>query len=150
MSVQAVQRRAERTARLPKVRHRRQREAWTSGDGGSVARRNRLICSFHLFLNPDRSNTVFNPHGFVTQVLPEGLVVGGPRWVSQWATLAASHIRTDPEGSGGESHIMVTEDRGVKDRVSTLHQSELFLIPLDKLQQKPLLIWLSICWFFSF
>lgn len=39
-------------------------------------------------------------------------MVGGPRWVSQWATLAASHIRTDPEGSGGESHIMVTEDRG--------------------------------------
>lgn len=40
-------------------------------------------------------------------------MVGGPRWVSQWATLAASHIRTDPEGSGGESHIMVTEDRGI-------------------------------------
>lgn len=48
----------------------------------------------------------------MVQVLPEELVVGGPRWVSQWATLAASHIRTDPEGSGGESHIMVTEDRG--------------------------------------
>lgn len=32
--------------------------------------------------------------------------------MSQWATLAASHIRTDPEGSGGESHIMVAEDRG--------------------------------------
>lgn len=46
------------------------------------------------------------------QALSEELVVGGPRWVSQWATLAASHIRTDPEGSGGESHIMVTEDRG--------------------------------------
>uniref|UniRef100_A0A3Q3IVU5 CEP170 C-terminal domain-containing protein n=1 Tax=Monopterus albus TaxID=43700 RepID=A0A3Q3IVU5_MONAL len=41
------------------------------------------------------------------------LVVGGPCWVSQWATLAASHIRTDPEGSGGESHVMVTEDRGI-------------------------------------
>uniref|UniRef100_A0A665TH90 Centrosomal protein 170Ab n=1 Tax=Echeneis naucrates TaxID=173247 RepID=A0A665TH90_ECHNA len=47
----------------------------------------------------------------VGKVLSEELVVGGPRWVSQWATLAASHIRTDPEGSGGESHIMVTEDR---------------------------------------
>ncbi|XP_035494234.1 centrosomal protein of 170 kDa isoform X1 [Scophthalmus maximus] len=45
------------------------------------------------------------------EALSEELVVGGPRWVSQWATLAASHIRTDPEGSGGESHIMVTEDR---------------------------------------
>ncbi|KAM3624296.1 uncharacterized protein V6R79_021764 [Siganus canaliculatus] len=47
-----------------------------------------------------------------TEVVPEELVVGGPRWVSQWATLAASHIRTDPEGSGGESHVMMTEDRG--------------------------------------
>ncbi|XP_008281087.1 centrosomal protein of 170 kDa [Stegastes partitus] len=46
-----------------------------------------------------------------TEVMSAELVVGGPRWVSQWATLAASHIRTDPEGSGGDSHIMVTEDR---------------------------------------
>uniref|UniRef100_A0AAZ1Y3V2 CEP170 C-terminal domain-containing protein n=1 Tax=Oreochromis aureus TaxID=47969 RepID=A0AAZ1Y3V2_OREAU len=44
-------------------------------------------------------------------VLSEELMVGGPRWVSQWATLAASHVRTDPEGSGGESHVLVTEDR---------------------------------------
>ncbi|KAJ8001805.1 hypothetical protein DPEC_G00173240 [Dallia pectoralis] len=44
--------------------------------------------------------------------LPEEVVVGGPRWVSQWATLAASHIRTDPEGSGAESHVHYhTEDR---------------------------------------
>ncbi|XP_034717233.1 centrosomal protein of 170 kDa [Etheostoma cragini] len=51
------------------------------------------------------------PGRMETEVLSEELMVGGPRWVSQWATLAASHIRTDPEGSGGESHIMVTEDR---------------------------------------
>ncbi|XP_034386190.1 centrosomal protein of 170 kDa [Cyclopterus lumpus] len=51
------------------------------------------------------------PGRMETEVLSEQLMVGGPRWVSQWATLAASHIRTDPEGSGGESHIMVTEDR---------------------------------------
>ncbi|XP_056228149.1 centrosomal protein of 170 kDa isoform X2 [Seriola aureovittata] len=51
------------------------------------------------------------PGRMETEVLSEELVVGGPRWVSQWATLAASHIRTDPEGSGGECHIMVTEDR---------------------------------------
>ncbi|XP_061736966.1 centrosomal protein of 170 kDa isoform X1 [Nerophis ophidion] len=44
-----------------------------------------------------------------TEVLPEELVVGGPRWVSQWAILAASHIRTDPEGSGGESHSLVMD-----------------------------------------
>ncbi|XP_034044056.1 centrosomal protein of 170 kDa [Thalassophryne amazonica] len=46
-----------------------------------------------------------------TEVLTEELVVGGPRWVSQWATLAASHIRTDPEGSGGDNHVFVTENR---------------------------------------
>ncbi|XP_053183107.1 centrosomal protein of 170 kDa [Scomber japonicus] len=51
------------------------------------------------------------PGRMETEVLSEELVVGGPRWVSQWATLAASHIRTDPEGSGGESHPLVTEDR---------------------------------------
>nr|XP_004538999.2 centrosomal protein of 170 kDa [Maylandia zebra]XP_023010198.2 centrosomal protein of 170 kDa [Maylandia zebra] len=51
------------------------------------------------------------PGRMETEVLSEELMVGGPRWVSQWATLAASHIRTDPEGSGGESHILVTEDR---------------------------------------
>ncbi|KAM4603282.1 centrosomal protein of 170 kDa [Polymixia lowei] len=51
------------------------------------------------------------PARMETEVLSEELVVGGPRWVSQWATLAASHIRTDPEGSGGESHMFVTEDR---------------------------------------
>uniref|UniRef100_A0A7N8XJZ4 Centrosomal protein 170Ab n=1 Tax=Mastacembelus armatus TaxID=205130 RepID=A0A7N8XJZ4_9TELE len=58
-------------------------------------------------------------------VLSEELVVGGPRWVSQWATLAASHIRTDPEGSGGESHIMVTEERGMlsKQRVASFGSS---------------------------
>ncbi|KAF3687283.1 Centrosomal protein of 170 kDa [Channa argus] len=52
------------------------------------------------------------------EVLSGELVVGGPRWVSQWATLAASHIRTDPEGSGGESQIMVTEDRAEKSESS--------------------------------
>ncbi|CAJ1053745.1 centrosomal protein of 170 kDa [Xyrichtys novacula] len=51
------------------------------------------------------------PGRLETEVPPEELMVGGPRWVSQWATLAASHIRTDPEGSGGESHVMVAEDR---------------------------------------
>ncbi|XP_061686815.1 centrosomal protein of 170 kDa isoform X2 [Syngnathoides biaculeatus] len=43
------------------------------------------------------------------EVRPEDLVVGGPRWVSQWAILAASHVRTDPEGSGAESHGLVTD-----------------------------------------
>uniref|UniRef100_A0AAZ3P8B5 CEP170 C-terminal domain-containing protein n=1 Tax=Oncorhynchus tshawytscha TaxID=74940 RepID=A0AAZ3P8B5_ONCTS len=56
---------------------------------------------------------VFIKKGYMlSKSLPEELVVGGPRWVSQWATLAASHIRTDPEGSGAESHVHYhTEDR---------------------------------------
>ncbi|KAM7418662.1 hypothetical protein PAMA_015999 [Pampus argenteus] len=64
-------------------------------------------------LNSQRSGTRDSgkPRRIETEVLSEELVVGGPRWVSQWATLAASHIRTDPEGSGGESHAIVTEDR---------------------------------------
>ncbi|XP_072240477.1 centrosomal protein of 170 kDa [Leuresthes tenuis] len=64
-------------------------------------------------LTSQRSGTVDTgkPGRLETEVLSEELMVGGPRWVSQWATLAASHIRTDPEGSGGDSHIMVTEDR---------------------------------------
>lgn len=66
--------------------------------------------------------------------------MGGPRWVSQWATLAASHIRTDPEGSGGESHILVTEDRGAKDTVSSNLN---FLIHFNNLQQEPALVELS-------
>uniref|UniRef100_A0A3P8TY97 Centrosomal protein 170Ab n=1 Tax=Amphiprion percula TaxID=161767 RepID=A0A3P8TY97_AMPPE len=59
-------------------------------------------------------------------VLSEELVVGGPRWVSQWATLAASHIRTDPEGSGGDSHTMVTEDRGNLAEISESSHSASF------------------------
>ncbi|KAK2815744.1 hypothetical protein Q5P01_026211 [Channa striata] len=58
------------------------------------------------------------PGRMEAEVLSGELVVGGPRWVSQWATLAASHIRTDPEGSGGESQIMVAEDRAEKSESS--------------------------------
>lgn len=54
-------------------------------------------------------------------------MVGGPRWVSQWATLAASHIRTDPEGSGGESHVMVTEDRGKKKKLLLNRKNKVFI-----------------------
>uniref|UniRef100_A0A3B5BD22 Centrosomal protein 170Ab n=1 Tax=Stegastes partitus TaxID=144197 RepID=A0A3B5BD22_9TELE len=61
-----------------------------------------------------------------TEVMSAELVVGGPRWVSQWATLAASHIRTDPEGSGGDSHIMVTEDRGTVAEISKSSHSTSF------------------------
>uniref|UniRef100_A0A673LF70 Centrosomal protein 170Ab n=1 Tax=Sinocyclocheilus rhinocerous TaxID=307959 RepID=A0A673LF70_9TELE len=47
------------------------------------------------------------------KVLPDDLVVvGGPRWVSQWASLAASHIRTDPEGSGAEPTMLPSDEKG--------------------------------------
>ncbi|KAK2888827.1 hypothetical protein Q8A67_014202 [Cirrhinus molitorella] len=51
--------------------------------------------------------------GYVgAEVLPDDLVVvGGPRWVSQWASLAASHIRTDPEGSGAEPTVISINEK---------------------------------------
>ncbi|XP_047220252.1 centrosomal protein of 170 kDa [Girardinichthys multiradiatus] len=58
------------------------------------------------------------PGRLETELLSEELMVGGPRWVSQWATLAASHIRTDPEGSGGDNHTMATEDRAERSESS--------------------------------
>lgn len=62
--------------------------------------------------------------------MSEELMVGGPRWVSQWATLAASHIRTDPEGSGGDSHTLLLEDRGTVTLVEeiTPHRLNLFVV----------------------
>ncbi|XP_052415590.1 centrosomal protein of 170 kDa isoform X2 [Carassius gibelio] len=48
------------------------------------------------------------------EVLPDDLVVvGGPRWVSQWASLAASHIRTDPEGSGAEPTMLSSDEKDI-------------------------------------
>ncbi|KAM4751121.1 centrosomal protein of 170 kDa isoform 1-T1 [Anableps anableps] len=63
------------------------------------------------------------PGRLETELLSEELMVGGPRWVSQWATLAASHIRTDPEGSGGDSHTMVSEDREISEsnHIASVH-----------------------------
>ncbi|KAL4640825.1 centrosomal protein of 170 kDa [Arapaima gigas] len=47
-----------------------------------------------------------------SEILPEGPVtVGGPRWVSQWASLAANHTRTDPEGSGADSPAFVHQEK---------------------------------------
>ncbi|KAI1897009.1 hypothetical protein AGOR_G00100790 [Albula goreensis] len=44
--------------------------------------------------------------------LSEELIgVGSPRWVSQWASLAASHTRTDPEGSGAESPAFIHHEK---------------------------------------
>ncbi|XP_028829729.1 centrosomal protein of 170 kDa isoform X2 [Denticeps clupeoides] len=48
-------------------------------------------------------------HMFSEVLTEDVVVVGGPRWVSQWATLAASHVRTDPEGSGGDPHTVSDE-----------------------------------------
>ncbi|XP_047459137.1 centrosomal protein of 170 kDa isoform X3 [Mugil cephalus] len=34
-------------------------------------------------------------------------------WVSQWASLAANHTRTDPEGSGAETAAFLLKERGI-------------------------------------
>ncbi|XP_053357718.1 centrosomal protein of 170 kDa isoform X5 [Clarias gariepinus] len=44
-------------------------------------------------------------------LLEESVAVGSPHWVSQWATLAANHTRTDPEGSGAEPTHFVHQER---------------------------------------
>ncbi|XP_068597186.1 centrosomal protein of 170 kDa [Brachionichthys hirsutus] len=36
---------------------------------------------------------------------------GDPSWVSQWASLAANHTRTDPEGSGAETAAFLHKER---------------------------------------
>lgn len=45
--------------------------------------------------------------------MEESVAVGSPHWVSQWATLAANHKRTDPEGSGAEPTHFVHQERGI-------------------------------------
>ncbi|XP_044228364.1 centrosomal protein of 170 kDa isoform X4 [Thunnus albacares] len=37
---------------------------------------------------------------------------GDSSWVSQWASLAANHTRTDPEGSGAETAAFLHKERG--------------------------------------
>ncbi|XP_026794415.3 centrosomal protein of 170 kDa isoform X19 [Pangasianodon hypophthalmus] len=44
-------------------------------------------------------------------LLEESVAVGSAHWVSQWATLAANHTRTDPEGSGAEPTHFVHQER---------------------------------------
>lgn len=57
-----------------------------------------LYCNF---LNP-----VFLPV-VSSQALP-----GDSSWVSQWASIAANHTRTDPEGSGAETGSFLHKERG--------------------------------------
>ncbi|XP_045926041.1 centrosomal protein of 170 kDa isoform X1 [Micropterus dolomieu] len=38
-------------------------------------------------------------------------IPGDPSWVSQWASLAANHTRTDPEGSGAETAAFLHKER---------------------------------------
>ncbi|XP_049337314.1 centrosomal protein of 170 kDa isoform X3 [Astyanax mexicanus] len=46
-------------------------------------------------------------------LVDESVAIGSPRWVSQWASLAANHTRTDPEGSGAEPTVFVHQERDV-------------------------------------
>ncbi|XP_056616731.1 centrosomal protein of 170 kDa isoform X4 [Triplophysa dalaica] len=43
--------------------------------------------------------------------LEDSVAVGSPRWVSQWASLAANQTRTDPEGSGADPPAFVHQER---------------------------------------
>ncbi|XP_062375388.1 centrosomal protein of 170 kDa isoform X2 [Sardina pilchardus] len=52
------------------------------------------------------------PSSKIAEVVPDDQVaVGSPHWVSQWASLAANHTRTDPEGSGAEPSAFVHQER---------------------------------------
>lgn len=61
-----------------------------------------LNCSFF----PHFSHSCFLPS--CHQALP-----GDSSWVSQWASLAANHTRTDPEGSGAETAAFLHKERGI-------------------------------------
>ncbi|KTG07414.1 hypothetical protein cypCar_00018542 [Cyprinus carpio] len=45
------------------------------------------------------------------RLVEDSVAVGSPRWVSQWASLAANQTRTDPEGSGAEPPAFVHQER---------------------------------------
>ncbi|XP_043111371.1 centrosomal protein of 170 kDa isoform X7 [Puntigrus tetrazona] len=45
------------------------------------------------------------------RLVEDSVGVGSPRWVSQWASLAANQTRTDPEGSGAEPPAFVHQER---------------------------------------
>ncbi|XP_059373724.1 centrosomal protein of 170 kDa-like isoform X2 [Carassius carassius] len=47
------------------------------------------------------------------RLVEDSVAVGSPRWVSQWASLAANQTRTDPEGSGAEPPAFVHQERDV-------------------------------------
>ncbi|XP_051773836.1 centrosomal protein of 170 kDa isoform X5 [Ctenopharyngodon idella] len=46
-----------------------------------------------------------------SRLVEDSVAVGSPRWVSQWASLAANQTRTDPEGSGAEPPPFVHQER---------------------------------------
>uniref|UniRef100_A0A8C2BBY0 Centrosomal protein 170Ab n=1 Tax=Cyprinus carpio TaxID=7962 RepID=A0A8C2BBY0_CYPCA len=77
--------------------------------------------------------------GYVgAEVLPDDLVVvDGPRWVSQWTSLAASHIRTDPEGSGAEP-TMLSSDEKADISASELKRRTLPQLPSEDSAMDPL------------
>ncbi|XP_051503461.1 centrosomal protein of 170 kDa-like isoform X4 [Myxocyprinus asiaticus] len=45
------------------------------------------------------------------KLVEDSIAVGSPRWVSQWASLAANQTRTDPEGSGAEPQAFIHQER---------------------------------------
>ncbi|XP_041866163.1 centrosomal protein of 170 kDa isoform X4 [Melanotaenia boesemani] len=50
--------------------------------------------------------------GKKTREIGKEAVTGDSSWVSEWASLAANHTRTDPEGSGAEVATYLHKERG--------------------------------------
>ncbi|KAF0027104.1 hypothetical protein F2P81_019845 [Scophthalmus maximus] len=54
-----------------------------------------------------------NPEEEEARRMIDKALAGDSSWVSQWASLAANHTRTDPEGSGAETATYLHKESGV-------------------------------------
>uniref|UniRef100_A0A8C5HCE2 Centrosomal protein 170 n=1 Tax=Gouania willdenowi TaxID=441366 RepID=A0A8C5HCE2_GOUWI len=58
-----------------------------------------------------------------THVSPQALL-DDASWVSQWASLTASHTRTDPEGSGAEATTFLHKERALRSEIGEKQDTE--------------------------
>ncbi|XP_072293512.1 centrosomal protein of 170 kDa isoform X2 [Eucyclogobius newberryi] len=65
-------------------------------------------------VQPDQSSSTLSnaQEGKETSKTIKEALAGDSSWVSQWASLAANHTRTDPEGSGAETATYLHKERG--------------------------------------
>uniref|UniRef100_A0A3Q1AMQ6 CEP170 C-terminal domain-containing protein n=1 Tax=Amphiprion ocellaris TaxID=80972 RepID=A0A3Q1AMQ6_AMPOC len=63
----------------------------------------RMLKNHHQFSTTVPVLCFLNPLLFLLTVVSSQALPGDSSWVSQWASLAANHTRTDPEGSGAET-----------------------------------------------